>query len=135
MRRAAALAAGAALAVCACGQEAPDLFQVKRSGRDRNANVTMVVNDDGTVTCNGRQHELPAKSLLAARALTREMGDSAKLALDLPPRPGSVLSYRVRMQAGTISFADTSRPLPVALSRLEQFTTDVSENVCGLSRK
>jgi hypothetical protein len=134
MRRAAALIVVAALAVTACGQEAPDLFLVKRSGRDRNANLTMVVNDDGTLTCNGRRHALPAKTLLAARALTRDLGNSAKLALDLPPRPGSVLSYRVRMQAGTIAFADTSRPLPAPLARLEQFTTEVSENVCGISR-
>jgi hypothetical protein len=61
------------------------------------------------------------------------MGDSAKLALNLPPGPGSVLSYRVRLQAGTISFADTSKHLPLPLIRLEQFTKDVSEGVCGLA--
>jgi hypothetical protein len=124
----------AAVVLAACGEEAPDLFVVKRSGSGRNANLTMVVNDSGSVTCNGRSHELPAKSLLTARALTRDLGKPAKLALDLPPRPGSVLSYRVRMQAGTISFADNSRPLPLPLIRLQQFTKDVSEGVCGLSR-
>jgi hypothetical protein len=122
------------LVLAGCGQQAPDLFVVNRSGEGRNAKLTMVVSDDGTVTCNGRSHELPAKSLLQARALTRDMGDSAKLALDLPPRPGSVLAYRVRLQAGTIAFADTSRPIPRPLIRLEQFTKDVSEDVCGLSR-
>jgi hypothetical protein len=129
------VAAAVALALlAACGQEAPDLFVVNRSGQGANAKLTMVVSDDGTVTCNGRSHELPAKSLLQARALTRDMGDSAKLALDLPARPGSVLAYKVRLQAGTIAFADTSRPLPAPLTRLEQFTKDVSEDVCGLSR-
>jgi hypothetical protein len=131
MRR---LVAAAALVLAACGQEAPDLFVVKRSGTDRNANLTMVVSDDGTVTCNGHSHELTSKQLLDARALSRDMGDSAKLALDLPSRPGTVLSYRVRMQAGTIAFADTSRPLPKPLVRLELFTSQVSENVCGLKR-
>jgi hypothetical protein len=129
-----AAAAVLALVLAACGQEAPDLFVVNRSGQGRNAKLTMVVSDDGTVTCNGRSHELPAKSLLQARALARDMGDSAKLALDLPARPGSVLAYKVRLQAGTIAFADTSRPLPTPLIRLEQFTKDVSEGVCGLSR-
>lgn len=133
MRPALAVAV-AALAVAACGERAPDLFQVMRTGQGRNAKLNMVVNDGGTVTCNGRSHELPAKSLLTARALTRQMGDSAKLALDLPPRPGSVLSYRVRMQAGTISFADNSRHLPLPLIRLQQFTKNVSEDVCGLRR-
>ena len=129
-----AAAAAVALVLAGCGQEAPDLFVVNRSGQGRNAKLTMLVSDDGTVTCNGRAHELPAKSLLQARALVRELGDSAKLALDLPARPGSVLAYKVRLQAGTIAFADTSRPLPTALIRLEQFTKDVSEGVCGLSR-
>jgi hypothetical protein len=129
-----AAATALVLLLAACGQQAPDLFVVNRSGQGRNAKLTMVVSDDGTVTCNGRSHELPAKSLLQARALVREMGASAKLALDLPPRPGSVLAYKVRMQAGTIVFADTSRPIPIPLIRLEQFTKDVSEDVCGLSR-
>jgi hypothetical protein len=132
MRRAAVVVAAAALA--ACGEQAPDLFLVKRSGLGRNANLTMVVNDGGSVTCNGRSHELPPKSLLTARGLTRDLGKPANLALDLPPRPGSVLSYRVRMQAGTIAFADNSRDLPLPLIRLEQFTKDVSEGVCGLNR-
>jgi hypothetical protein len=129
-----ALAVAAGALAAGCGQEAPDLFQVMRSGQGRNAKLNMVVNDDGSVTCNGRSHQLPAKSLLMARALTRDMGNSAKLALDLPPGPGSVLAYHVRMQAGTISFADTSKHLPLPLIRLEQFTKDVSEGVCGLSR-
>jgi hypothetical protein len=129
-----AAATALALVLAACGQQAPDLFVVNRSGQGRNAKLTMVVSDDGTVTCNGRSHELPAKSLLQARALNRDMGDSAKLALDLPPRRGSVLAYKVRLQAGTIAFADTSRPLPRPLTRLEQFTKDVSEGVCGLNR-
>jgi hypothetical protein len=133
VRRAAALAVAAAL-LAGCGAESPDLFQVQRTGQGRNAKLNMVVNDGGTVTCNGRSHELPAKSLLQARALMRDMGASAKLALDLPPRPGSVLAYKVRMQAGTIVFADTSRPIPTPLIRLEQFTKDVSEDVCGLNR-
>jgi hypothetical protein len=132
MRR--ALLIAAAVALTGCGERSPDLFLVKRSGQGRNANLTMVVNDGGSVTCNGRSHELPSHELLTARALTRDMGKSAKLALDLPARPGSVLSYRVRMQAGSIAFSDTSRPLPLPLIRLEQFTKDVSEGVCGLSR-
>jgi len=45
-----------------------------------------------------------------------------------------VLSYKVRMQAGTLAFSDTSRPLPAAFAQLELFTKDVSENICGLRR-
>src|SRR6478736_5747397 len=53
MRRAPALTALlAALTVTGCGYAQPDLFEVQRSGADRNANVNLVVNDGGTVTCN-----------------------------------------------------------------------------------
>jgi hypothetical protein len=136
VRRAAGLALAVATAAWAagCGSPSADLFEVRRSGADRNARLTMVVNDAGEVSCNGRSHALPAERLLTARELTRELGDQAELALDLPPGPNAVLSYRVRMEAGTIAFSDTSRPLPRDLVRLTAFTKDVAEDVCGIER-
>ena len=125
----------AAALLAGCGAPAADLFVVNRTGSDRNAKLTMLVEDDGMVTCNGRRHALSSQQVLDARRLTRDLGDQAKLNLTLPARPGSVLAYRVRLQAGTVAFADTSRPLPAVFSRLEQFTADVSENVCKLSRQ
>ena len=38
------------------------------------------------------------------------------------------------MQAGTIAFADTSRPLPRSFTDLTVFTKDVAEDVCGIDR-
>jgi hypothetical protein len=132
MRRLALLAV---LALAGCGSPPADLFVVDRSGSDRNANLTMLVSDDGMVTCNGKQHPISNQQLLDARALTRDLSKQAELHVALPPGPNSVLSYKVRMQAGTISFADTSRPLPGAFTRLTVFTKDVSEDVCGLRRQ
>jgi hypothetical protein len=129
-----ALAALLALAAAGCGSPAADLFVVSRSGADRNANLTMLVSDDGTVTCNGAKHDIPNDRLLDARRLTRDLSKQAELHLVLPPKPGSVLSYKVRMEAGTVSFSDTSRPLPTAFTQLEVFTKNVSEDVCGLRR-
>jgi hypothetical protein len=124
-----------ALALAGCGSPAGDLFIVKRSGADRNANLTLLVSDDGTVTCNGgKRQPIPNERLLDARRLTRELSEQAVLHLVLPARPGSVLSYNVRMQAGTVAFSDTSRPLPRAFTELELFTKDISEDVCGLRR-
>jgi hypothetical protein len=123
-----------ALALAGCGSPSADLFVVDRSGADRNANVRMLVSDDGTVTCNGAKHEIPNDRLLDARKLTRELSPQAELHLVLPPRPGSVLAYKVRMEAGTLAFSDTSRPLPTAFTQLEVFTKYVSEDICGLRR-
>ena len=132
MRRAAA--ALLLVLVAGCGTASPDLFEVRRTGEDRNANVTMVVNDGGHVTCNGAEHPLDADRLLQARELTRELTKPAELGLELPPGPGAVLSYRVRMEAGTVSFSDTSRGNPRAFLRLAGFTKDVTERVCGIVR-
>ncbi len=133
MRRLVTLLGCAVLAACG-GSPAPDLFEVRRTGSDRNANLTLLVSDDGSVTCNGRKHPIPGDRLLEARALERELSPQAELNLALPPGPNPVLSYRVRLEAGEVSFADTSRPLPPSFSKLTAFTADVTERVCGISR-
>jgi hypothetical protein len=124
----------AALALASCGSPSADLFLINRSGTDRNANLTLLVSDDGTVRCNGAKHEIPNERLLEARKLTRAISPQAELHLVLPPRPGTVLSYKVRMEAGTVAFSDTSRPLPSEFAELELFTKSISEDVCGLAR-
>jgi hypothetical protein len=129
-----ALALTGALALAGCGSPAADLMVVERSGADRNANLTLLVSDDGTVTCNGRRHPIDGDRLLEARALTRALAELAELNLALPPGPGSVLSYRARMQAGTVAFSDTSRPLPPSFAELTAFTKDIGEDVCGIVR-
>jgi hypothetical protein len=119
----------------ACGSPPPDLFAVQRSGSDRNANLRLVVSDGGSVTCNGHEHPLPAARLLEARELARTLATQAELDLDLPPGPGAILSYRVRLEQGTVAFSDTSRHLPRAFSQLQAFTKDVGEDVCGIRRR
>ncbi|HWK29629.1 MAG TPA: hypothetical protein VNS09_23890 [Solirubrobacter sp.] len=122
------------LILAGCGGPSGDLFEVVRTGTDRNANVTLVVSDDGFVTCDGRRKTLPPDLLLRARQLTRDLSPQAELNLTLPKRPGAVLSYRARMAAGTIAFSDTSRPLPESFADLTVYTKDVAEGVCGLTR-
>jgi ferredoxin len=131
MRRAALVLC---VALAGCGGQAPDLFEVKRSGTDRNANLTLLVSDGGSVTCNGHEHPISNERLLEARQLARDLAAQAELNLALPPGPAPVLSYRVRVAEGEVSFADTSRPLPQSFAKLTAFTADVSERVCGLSR-
>ena len=123
-----------AVAAAGCGTPPPDLFEVKRTGEDRNANVDVVVNDGGSVSCNGKEHPLDADRLLRARQLLRDLEPQAELHLELPPGPQSQLRYRVRMEAGTVAFADTSRNNPRSFLALAAFTKDVTEDVCGLER-
>jgi hypothetical protein len=130
-----ALLAAAVLAAAGCGSPSPDLFVVERSGPDPAANLTMLVSDGGSVTCNGKQHALDAARLLRARELTRELSKQAELGLELPPGPHANLSYRVRLEAGTVAFSDTSRGNPHAFYALAAFTKDVSERVCGIVRQ
>jgi hypothetical protein len=133
VRRALLLLALAPL-LAACGQASPDLFEVLRSGQGRNAKVDMVVNDGGSVTCNGREHPLNGDLLLRAREIARDLADQADLNLALPPGHGTVLAYRVRVEQGTVSFSDTSPHQPRSFLALQQLTKDVAEDVCGLRR-
>ena len=124
-----------ALALAGCGSPSADLFEVVRTGPDRNANVRLLVSDDGTVRCNRRKPvAMGADRLLTARELARDLETQAALGLELPRGRGSILSYRVRLEAGTIAFSDRSRGIPRSFNRLAAFTSDVAERVCKLER-
>ena len=129
-----ALALLLAAAVAGCGSAPPDLFEVDRSGADPNANITLVVSDGGSVTCNGIQHPLDADRLLTARQLQRDLAPQAELGLQLPQGSGGQLAYKVRMEAGSLAFGDDSARLPQTFLRLAAFTSDVAEHVCDIQR-
>jgi hypothetical protein len=124
----------AALALAGCGTPPPDLFAVERSGADPNANVRLVVSDGGSVTCNGEEHALDAERLLDARRLLRDLEPQAELGIELPPGPGTQLSYEASMEKGRIAFSDQSEGVPETFLRLAAFTKDVTERVCGIER-
>jgi hypothetical protein len=124
----------AALLLAGCGTPPPDLFSVERSGPDPNANVDVVVSDGGSVTCDGHEHPLDADRLLTARQLVRDLEPQAELGIELPPGPGTDLSYRVSMEAGSVAFSDRSRGVPRTFLRVAAFTKDVTERVCGIER-
>ena len=132
--RAALAALLLAALLAGCGTRSPDLFVVDRSGPDTNANVELLVNDGGSVTCNGKQHPLDADRLLKARQLERDLEPQAQLGIQLPKGPGTDLSYTVRMEGGTIAFSDRSAGVPNTFQRLAAFTKDVTERVCGIER-
>jgi hypothetical protein len=125
-----------ALVLAGCGSPPADLFVVTRTGADTNANVTLLVQDDGSVICDrGKPKPISNAQLLQARKVTRDVSEQAQLNLQLAKRPGSILSYKARMEAGTVAFSDTSRPLPSSFAELEAFTSDMATNVCGIRRQ
>ncbi|MEO8689775.1 MAG: hypothetical protein ABI611_16380 [Solirubrobacteraceae bacterium] len=135
MRRGAAGVVALVLLAGGCGSPSGDLFEVVRSGADRNANVRILVSDDGTVRCNkGKPVPMGAERLLTARQLARDLEKQAALGLELPNGRGAILSYRVRLEAGTVSFSDRSRGRPATFNRLVAFTSDVATAVCKVKR-
>ena len=128
----AAVAAAIVLAGCG-GIKAPDLFLVQRTGDVPGARLTLLVNDEGAVHCNGGPvRKLGDKQLVEARGIQEDLRGPAAKHLSLPPGPGSVLSYRLRDENGSVSFGDNSRGQPPVFHRLALFVLQAAQRVCGL---
>lgn len=150
MRRATVIVAlvAATLATAGCGQiRSGDLFLVHRVGAIPGARLTLLVNDTGHVTCNHtKQGELTSHQLLIARQIVRDLkglkgnGDGndtegpADKDLHLQPQPGSILTYEVRVEVGTVGFSDNSRGQPQVFYDIGAFTREVAKGLCGLPR-
>ncbi|HEY2718193.1 MAG TPA: hypothetical protein VGI52_01085, partial [Solirubrobacteraceae bacterium] len=75
---------GASLTLLACGGiAAPDLFIVQRSGDGPHARLTLLVNEEGGVRCNGlatrsgRKLKLSDAALVQARAIEEDLEEPA----------------------------------------------------------
>ena len=140
----AVLAAGlAAAALAACGTPSADLFVVERSGAIPGARLELRVTDGGQVACNGSElRDITSDQLIDAREIVRDLdgGDEdedvgpADRNLRLATGPGSVLSYRVRAEQGTVRWSDTSAGQPAVLRRLAAYTRTIAKSACRLAR-
>ncbi len=127
-----ALLACVAMAGCGLDVQAPDLFLLTRTGQG--SKLTLIVNDSGTIRCNGAKAKSISDSLLIeARDLADNLATDAGHGLSLPSRPGSVFSYRISMQQGTIAFSDRDTLKHKELAEAELFTAQAAQQVCGLS--
>ncbi len=124
----------AALLWAGCGGVvAPDLFIVSRSGAGPHADLTLLVNEEGGVNCNGGPTlKLGDPQIVTARAIQEELKEAAAGHLSLPPQPGSVLSYHLRDENGSVSFSDNSRGQPKVLHQLQLFVLQTAQQVCHL---
>ncbi|MGZ4167214.1 MAG: hypothetical protein ACXVRW_03860 [Solirubrobacteraceae bacterium] len=134
--RGAALAAASAtlaLALAGCFDvRSPDLFLLTRTGQG--STLTLLVNDGGTIRCNGgKAKPVSNTTLIAARDLADSLANDAQNKLTIPNRPGSVYYFRIRMQQGTVSFPDRAGSRRKVLAQTELFATQAAQRDCGLS--
>jgi hypothetical protein len=131
---AATVAIAAAIASGGCGGiKAPDLFIVERTGVVAGARLTMVVNEEGGVRCNGgRTLKLSDPHLIEARAIQEDLHELASKHATLSAGAGSVLTYYVREESGTVRFSDNSARQPHVLRQLALFVLQTAQQVCRL---
>jgi hypothetical protein len=116
---------------CGFDVQSPDLFLLSRTGQGRA--LTLLVNDGGTIRCNGGSPKpIPDPLLLQARDIATNLDTDAKAELRLPARAGSVYTYRLKLQDGTVAFADTSAATHHELSAAELFAAQTAHTICGL---
>jgi hypothetical protein len=123
-----------ALAGTGCGGvQSADLFIVQRSGSSPQARLTLLVNEEGVVRCNGGPPlRLSDPQIVKARVIQEDLHGPASKHLSLPAEPGSVLSYQVRDVDGTVRFSDNSSGQPAVLGRLALFVLQTSQQLCHL---
>ncbi len=111
--------------------QSPDLFLLTRTGQG--PRLTLLVNDGGTIRCNGgKAKAISNTSLIAARDLSDNLATDAQNKLTIPDVAGSVYYFRIRMQQGTISFPDKASAGRQVLAQAELFATQAAQRDCGL---
>jgi hypothetical protein len=115
---------------CGGGIASSDLFVVQRSGSG--ASLTLVVNEGGTVRCDGGPSlSISDSQLVLARGVQEELKEAASRHLSLPAKPGSVFSYYLRDEDGTVRFSDNSAGQSKIMHELQAFVLEVGRGVCG----
>ena len=133
---AALTAAAACVAIAGCGLDvaSPDLFVLHRNGQGQT--LTLLVNDGGTIRCNGAKPKSISDPLLLdardlAKDLDQDVKDNRRFA-----QPAKVFSYRVQLQDGPITFSDAAaarNPKYPELARTELFAAQAAQGPCGLT--
>jgi hypothetical protein len=119
-----------ALVGCGLNVQSPDLFLLTRTGEGRP--LRMLVNDGGTISCNGgKQRQLADSLLIQARAIASDLDPDAKAKLHLQPAANSVALYTIKLQNGTISFPDTAAAKHHELAETELFAVQAADQYCG----
>ena len=133
--RAAVVSLATATLLAGCGGfQPPDLFIVQRSGATPGARLSVLVNEQGGVRCNGgRKLKLSDSAIVEARGIQEDLHSPTSNHVSLAPRAGSVFSYEVRDESGTARFSDNSPGQPAVFRRLALFVLQTAQRVCHLA--
>jgi len=129
------LTVGVLVAGCAGGIQSTDIFIVQRTGSVPGAHLTLLINEEGGVQCNGGPMlKLSDPALVQARAIQEELHEDELAARHtvLPPQPGSVLSYYLRDEDGSVRFADNSAREPKVFRNLALLVLQTAQQICHL---
>jgi hypothetical protein len=122
------------------GVLSPDLFIVYRSGAVPGAKLTVLVTEEGAIQCNPNPahpliYHLSDPQIIEARNIQEDLKDPASRNESFPAARGSVLSYYVRDQDGSVHFADNSPSQPSVTRKLAGFVLNVAQTVCRLPQQ
>ena len=127
---AAAIALASVLTGCGLNVQSADLFVLTRTGQGKT--LSMLVSDGGTISCNGAARKrLPDRLLIDARQLASDLDADAKARLRIPSRPGTVFTYTIKLQNGTISFPDSAGTQHAELARAQLFALQAAQGPCA----
>jgi hypothetical protein len=129
----AALAVAVAVLVAGCFDvQSADLFVLTRTGQG--GKVTLLVNDGGTIRCNGAKAKpISNNGLITARDLSENLVTDAQNHLTIPKAPGSVYYYTIKLQQGTVSFPDRAAATHNVLAQAELFAAQAAQQDCRLT--
>jgi hypothetical protein len=128
-------AAAGAVAVLLAGcfdVKSADLFVLTRTGQ--RSRLTLLVNDGGTIRCNGgKAKPISNSTLITARDLSQSLATDAQNKLTIPNAPGSVYYFRIRLEQGTVSFPDRAAATRKVLAQAELFAAETAQRECHLA--
>ena len=121
------------VAGCGGGIKPPDIFIVQRTGSVAGARLTLLVNEEGGVKCNGGPTlKLSDSALVQARAIQEELKEPASEHTSLPPRAGSTLSYLLQDENGSVRFSDNSAGQLKVFHNLALLVLQTAQQICHL---
>jgi hypothetical protein len=126
---------GVALALAGCGGDYSDLLAVQRTGSLPGAEIGFVINDGGTIRCDGgREQPLPSKLLLEARDVVRALRERFEAGHDFPRSPQALLRFRAETADGDLAFGDTDGARDPDVGRLVLLVRRTAQQMCGSAR-